>query len=169
MKYITTVDGVNFEVELLDKNRVSVNGKIFEVDFEEVSGQLIFSLIVNGKSYEVHISEDEDVWHVLIQGTLYTTEVIDEREKRLRAASGEKALSRGEFVLQAPMPGLVVKVPVKEGDQVKKGSVLVILESMKMQNELKSPREGTVSQVTIKEGDNVEKKDVMVVLASEGE
>lgn len=167
MKYITTVDGVEFEVEILEGGKVSVNGHTYEVDWEEVSGQMLFSLLINGKSFEVNISEEENVWQVLIQGTLYTAEVIDEREKRLRETSGELAISSSEFVLKAPMPGLVVKVPVKAGDKVDKGRVLVILESMKMQNELKSPLEGTVSQVIVKKGDHVEKRDVMVLLEAE--
>ncbi len=62
------------------------------------------------------------------------------------------------------MPGLVVKVPVAVGDEVAKGDVLVILESMKMQNELKSPQAGVVTVVNVADGDNVEKRDVMVIL-----
>jgi biotin carboxyl carrier protein len=164
MKYITTIDDVAFEVEILNDHQVRLNDQIYEVDFEEVSGHMIYSLIVDGKSYEIHISEEEDKWHVLIQGTLYAAEVVDEREKRLRDASGELALSSGDYTLQAPMPGLVVKVPIKVGKKVDKGDVLVILESMKMQNELKSPHKGTITEVNIKKGDRVEKREVMLIL-----
>jgi len=167
MKYITTVDGVEFEVEILNGDKVSVNGTVYAIDFEEVSGQMIFSLIVDGRSYEINVSEIENQWQILIQGTLYTADVIDEREKRLLEASGELAMSSNEFVLQAPMPGLIVKLPVKVGDQVESGDVLLILESMKMQNELRAPRDGTVTQINVKEGDNVEKRDSMVVLGTE--
>jgi len=167
MKYITTIDDVDFEVEILNDHQVQLNGKVYEVNFEEISSEMIYSLIVDGNAYEVLISEDENEWQVLFRGTMYTAEVIDEREKRLRDASGELALSSGDFILQAPMPGLVVKVPVKEGKKVKKGDVLVILESMKMQNELKSPHKGTITEVNVKKGDRVEKREVMVVLEQE--
>jgi biotin carboxyl carrier protein len=68
----------------------------------------------------------------------------------------------GEFHLKAPMPGLVVAVPVEEGQQVKKGQVLVILESMKMQNELKSPRDGTVARIRVRAGESVEQKQALL-------
>jgi biotin carboxyl carrier protein len=164
MKYITTIDGVDFEVELLDDGQVIVNGKSYEVDFEEVSGQSVFTLIADGKSYEAHVARDEDIWQVLIRGTMYMADVVDEREKRLREAAGEVSGGTGEYILKSPMPGLVVKLPIKEGDKVETGDVLVILESMKMQNELRSPQDGVVTEVNIKEGDSVEQKEVMVKL-----
>lgn len=169
MKYITTVDGTEYLVELLPDRRVSVNGQEYSVNFVEVEGHLIFTLLVDGRSFEAHVSEDEDIFKVLIQGTLYSAEVIDEREKRLREAGGELASPNGDFVLEAPMPGLVVKLPVKVGDAVQTGDVLLILESMKMQNELKSPQAGTVSEVFVEEGASVEKRDPLLVIAPEDE
>jgi len=80
----------------------------------------------------------------------------------LRAAAGGKAIERGEFHLKAPMPGLVVAVPVVEGQRVNKGDVLVILESMKMQNELKSPREGVVTRLRVGIGDSVEQSQTLL-------
>jgi biotin carboxyl carrier protein len=169
MKYITTIDDVDFEVEILNDHQVRLNDKIYEINFEEISSEMIYSIIVDGNAYEINISEEENEWYVLIQGTMYNAEVIDEREKRLREASGELALSSGEYTLIAPMPGLVVKVPIKVGKRVDKGDVLVILESMKMQNELKSPHKGTVTEVNIKKGDRVEKREAMVVLDQDEE
>jgi biotin carboxyl carrier protein len=169
MKYITTIDNVDFEVEILNDHQVRLNDKIYEINFEEISSEMIYSIIVDGNAYEINISEEENEWYVLIQGTMYNAEVIDEREKRLREASGELALGTGEYTLMAPMPGLVVKVPVKVGKKVDKGDVLVILESMKMQNELKSPHKGTITEVNIKKGDRVEKREAMVVLDQDEE
>ncbi|HKZ68907.1 MAG TPA: acetyl-CoA carboxylase biotin carboxyl carrier protein subunit, partial [Anaerolineales bacterium] len=71
----------------------------------------------------------------------------------------------GDFQLKAPMPGLVVSVPVSEGQAVKKGDIIVILESMKMQNELKSPRDGTVARVKVKGGDTVEQNQIMITVS----
>lgn len=165
MRYIATIDGQEFEVEILESGQVSVNGVVYSVDFEPVSGQPVYSLLVDGGSYQAHIYElDEDGLQVLMRGTLYKAVVEDEREKRLRAAAGAGAPDSGEFVLAAPMPGLVVQVPVKEGDKVAKGDVLLILESMKMQNELKAPRDGKVTRVQVKAGDSVEQKAAMIAL-----
>jgi biotin carboxyl carrier protein len=163
MKYITTIDETQYEVEILNSRQVSVNGKIYDVDFQSISGQPIFSLLVDGGSYQAHVYPgEEETLQVLMRGTLYTALIEDEREKRLRAAAGGGVSGSGEFILKAPMPGLIVKVPVNEGDQVKKGQVLVILESMKMQNELKSPRDGKVTRVQVKAGDSVEQRQSMV-------
>ncbi|MBX3003706.1 MAG: biotin/lipoyl-binding protein [Anaerolineales bacterium] len=164
MKYITTIDETQYEVEILSPRQVSINGTVYEVDFKSVSGQPIYSLLVDGKSYQAHVysGEEDDELQVLLRGVLHSAKVEDEREKRLRAAAGGGSADGGEFVLKAPMPGLIVKVAVNEGDEVKKGDVLVILESMKMQNELKSPRDGKVSRVQVKAGDSVEQRTNMV-------
>jgi len=162
MKYITTVEDKQFLVEIIDEKHVSVDGKIYNVDFETVSGQPVFSLIVDGKSHEAYVQESDETWQVLMRGQLYPVKVEDEREKRLRAAAGGGVAETGEFHLRAPMPGLVVAIPVTDGQEVKKGQVLLILESMKMQNELKSPRDGKVSRIRVKPGESVEQKQALL-------
>ena len=71
-------------------------------------------------------------------------------------------METGEYHLRAPMPGLVVAVPVTEGQSVKKGQVILILESMKMQNELKSPRDGTIGRIRVRTGESVEQKQTLL-------
>ena len=163
MKYITTVEGKQFLVEVVDEKHVSVDGKVYEVDFESVSGQPVYSLIVDGRSHESYIYQgEEDNWQVLLRGRLYPVTVEDEREMRLRAAAGGGVAETGEFHLRAPMPGLVVAVPVTEGQQVKRGQVILILESMKMQNEIKAPRDGVVGRIRVKAGESVEQKQTLL-------
>jgi len=162
MKYITTVDDKDYLVEIIDEKHIIVNGKIYQVDFESVSGQPVYSLIVDGKSHESYVQQGDDNWQVLLRGRLYPVVVEDEREKRLRAAAGGGVAESGEFHLKAPMPGLVVTIPVAEGQEVKKGQVLLILESMKMQNELKSPRGGRIGRIRVKAGETVEQKQTLL-------
>jgi biotin carboxyl carrier protein len=162
MKYITTVDDKDYLVEIIDEKHISVNGKTYQVDFESVSGQPVYSLIVDGKSHESYVQQGEDNWQVLLRGRLYPVIVEDEREKRLRAAAGAGVAESGEFHLKAPMPGLIVTIPVAEGQEVKKGQVLLILESMKMQNELKAPRAGTIGRIRVKSGESVEQKQTLL-------
>ena len=162
MKYITTVEGKQFLVEIIDDKHVSVDGKVYEIDFESVSGQPVYSLIVNGKSHEGYAAQGDDNWQVLLRGRLYPVTVEDEREQRLRMAAGGSVTEYSEFHLRAPMPGLVVAIPVTEGQAVKRAQVVLILESMKMQNELKSPRDGTVSRVRVKAGETVEQKQTLL-------
>lgn len=162
MKYVTTINEQEFEIEIVDERRVRVGDRLLTVDFESVSGQPVYSLLLGGKSYESFVYPNDEGWEVLLRGRQYQVKVEDEREKRLRAAAGGGAADTGEFHLKAPMPGLVVGVPVEEGQQVKKGQVLLILESMKMQNELKSPRDGTVGRIRVKAGESVEQKQTLL-------
>jgi acetyl/propionyl-CoA carboxylase alpha subunit len=162
MRYVTTIGDKDYLVEIVDDNHVMVDGVLYQVDFDTVSGQLVFSLLVDGKSYESYVYPIEEGWQVLLHGTQYLAIVEDEREKRLRAHSGGGLIERGEYHLRAPMPGLVVAVPVAEGQRVDKGEVLVVLESMKMQNELKAPREGVVARLRVKAGDSVEQRQTLL-------
>src|SRR5258706_4850318 len=162
MKYITTVEDKQFLVEIIDEKHVSVDGKIYGVDFESVSGQPVYSLIVDGKSHESYVQRGDENWQVLLRGRLYPVTVEDEREKRLRAAAGAGVAESGEYNLKAPMPRLGVAMPRVEGQAVKKGQVLLILESMKMQNELKSPRDGMVNRIKVKTGESVEQKQPLL-------
>jgi biotin carboxyl carrier protein len=162
MKYITTIEGQEFEIEVIDERHIRVGDRLLEVDFEWVSGQPVFSLILAGKSYESFVYPDEEDWQVLFHGRQFQVKVEDEREKRLRAAAGGGVAEGGEFHLKAPMPGLVVAIPVSEGQAVQKGQVLIILESMKMQNELKAPRAGTVERIRVKAGESVEQKQTLL-------
>jgi biotin carboxyl carrier protein len=162
MRYVTTIEEREFIVEILDEHHIEVDGVIFEVDFDRVGDQPVYSLIVDGKSYDAHVYQQDDWWQVLIRGSLYSAKVEDEREKRLRASLGGGPAEQDEFLLKAPMPGLIVSIPVNEGQSVEKGDVLLVLESMKMQNELKSPRAGSISRVRVKPGDRVEQKETLL-------
>ncbi len=150
MKYVTIIGDKQYVIELLDDNHVLVDNTIYDVDFDAISDQPVYSMIVDGKSYEAYMYPSDEGWQVLLQGRLYSAVVEDEREMRLRAAAGGSVTDRGDFHLKAPMPGLVVSVPVEDGQDVQKGDVLLILESMKMQNELKSPRNGKVARLRVK-------------------
>jgi biotin carboxyl carrier protein len=132
------------------------------VDFNSVSGQPVYSLIVDGRSFEGFVYPGEEEWEVLIMGRQFPIKVEDEREKRLRAAAGGSVSDTGEYHLKAPMPGMVVSILVEEGQKIEKGQVLLILESMKMQNELKSPRDGTVGRMRVKPGESVEQRQTLL-------
>jgi len=162
MKYITTLDDREYTIEFVDDDKIIVDGTTYEVDFESISGQPVFSLLVNGNSHEAYVYPDEEQWEVLYQGILYHVLVEDEREKRLRSSFGSGPSQTGDYYLKAPMPGLVVSILVEDGQTIAQGDVLVILESMKMQNELKSPRDGKIARVRVTEGDNVERKQTLL-------
>ena len=162
MKYVTTIAEREFVIEILDDHHVALNGVVYVVDFESVSERTVYSLLVNNQSFEGSVYPSEEGWQVLLHGSQYVLQVEDEREKRLRASMGGELPENIDFHLRAPMPGLVVAVPISEGQVVQKGDLLIILESMKMQNELISPRPGTISRVRVKPGDSVEHKETLL-------
>lgn len=164
MKYIAEIEGQEYLIEILDDDRVTINSEEVEISFESVRQQLTYSLLVNGKSFETNIYQENGRWEVLMRGSRYTVDVIDEREKRLRSAAGKSQLVQEKVFLQAPMPGLVIDVPVKEGQEVEEGDVLLILESMKMQNELTAPRQGTVSMIKVQVNENVDRKQTLLIV-----
>ena len=162
MKYISTVNGKEYTIEIIDERRITINGQKLTVDFNSVNGQPVYSLLVDGKSFEGFVYPGEEAWEVLLMGRQYPVTVEDEREKRLRAAAGGSVSEAGELHLKAPMPGMVVTIPVEEGQKIEKGQVVLILESMKMQNELKSPRAGIIGRVRVKPGESVDQRQTLL-------
>ena len=162
MRYVTTIGEREYLIEIIDEHTLLVNGVRYHIDFESVSEQPVYSLLLDGKSFESYVYEGEDGLQVLLRGAHYQASVEDEREKRLRRTSHGGVAEHAEFHLKAPMPGLVVAIPVSEGQTVSKGDVLLVLESMKMQNELKAPRPGTITRMRVKVGDSVELKQTLL-------
>jgi biotin carboxyl carrier protein len=165
MKYIATVADKTYEIEINSEGEITLDGRRLAMDLQSVAGQPVYSLIIDGRSFEAYVVPAEGGMEVVLAGRLYQVSVEDERLRRLRQSSTGLTVRAGEFHLKAPMPGLVVAVPVEEGQNVERGADLVILESMKMQNELKAPREGTVSHVRVRAGDRVDQNQILLSLA----
>jgi biotin carboxyl carrier protein len=164
MKYIATIEGRQIEIEINTDDEIIIGDEAFEVDFQSVADQPVYSMILNGESYEASIYVIDTGLQVLLRGQLYDVTVEDERQRRLRRASGETVLKSGDLHIKAPMPGLVIAVPVVEEQDVEQGQNLVILESMKMQNEIKAPRDGKISRIRVKSGDSVDQNQIMLTL-----
>lgn len=164
MKYMTSVKGESYIIEIDNDEEVMVNGEVYPIDFQSLSTGGLVSLLIKNRSLEAAVEEQDDGWDVLIRGELYAVKVLDERAHRLAQARGQETADSGEASLISPMPGLIVSVIVAEGEQVAKGDKLIILESMKMENELRAPREGMVSRISVAAGDSVEKGQVLVLI-----
>lgn len=164
MKYITRVNNDEYEIEIGPDGEVLVNGQPYQMDFHQIPGGVV-SLLLNNRSLEAVVEERDGDWEVLIKGELYTATVQDERAYRLAMARGTGAGVDGEASVLSPMPGIIIAVPVAAGDTVQQGDKLVILESMKMENELRAPRDGVVTQVNVQAGASVEKNQVLVVIS----
>ncbi len=165
MKYQTIINGETFEIDINEDGRVAVNGEERAIDFRELREGELYSILLDHQSFEGVVEERDDIFHVLLGGDLYEVEVTDERSRRLASAFMAFGDSGGEISIRAPMPGLIVRVPVEEGQTVQKGETIVILESMKMENELKSPRDGVVHRINVAAGESVEQNKVLVTIA----
>jgi biotin carboxyl carrier protein len=162
---INDMPDTEFKVEILEDGpikKVSVNGKVYEVDYN-VGGDTIHSIIMNHKSHGVHITELENSnYEVKNKGDYFQVKVIDELTK-MRLARTQSAIV-GRQVITAQMPGVILKVYVLPGDEVKVGDPLCVLVAMKMENEIRSPIDGTVKEVYVKEGDKMAVNDKMLVV-----
>ena len=167
MKYVTTVNDQQYSIEIDQEGRITVDGDGFDVDFHPLSESGILSLILNNHSMEAIVEERDQAWEVLIRGELYSVQVQDERAYRLAMARGVTAEVTGDAAIKSPMPGLIVAVLVEEGQLVSKGDQIVILESMKMENELRSPRDGVVKRLHVQPGASVEKDQLLATVGEQ--
>ena len=165
MKYIAFIDETEFEIEINGEDEIIVDGESYAIDFRSIAGQAVYSLLIDGRSYEALVQPSDDDLEVLLHGSYFLTKVEDERQRRLRQTSGASETHRGEYHMKSPMPGLIIAVRIREGQEVKKGERLIVLESMKMQNELKAPRDGVIRSLRIKVGDNVEQNQVLLTVS----
>jgi pyruvate carboxylase subunit B len=121
----------------------------------------VYSVVLGGDSFEVRLLPAAPGWTAEINGKRYPVEVRDPRNAR---RNSKNALGSGRQNVTAPMPGKVIRVLVKEGDPVETGQGLVVVEAMKMQNELKASRPARVVSVLAKAGDTIGAGDTLVVL-----
>jgi biotin carboxyl carrier protein len=153
MKYEVTVEGETFLIEIEDGEKVFVNGQAHAVDMQSIDDLTLYSLLVDNNSYETFIEEEEGQFQVLLQtGEMYSVQVKGGRP-RSTVVKEPFRIPGVETAVKAPMPGLVVDVLVTEGQQIVAGEVLVILESMKMENELRAEWDGTVQSIHVRPGD----------------
>jgi len=163
MKYEVTVNGKVFQIEINREGQVVLDGQIMAADFSQI-GSGLYSLLVNNESFEALVEGRDGNWQVLLMGDLYEVQVADERDQMIRARSTPSVSATGELAIKAPLPGLIVEVPVAAGQAVSKGDKLVILESMKMENELRAPRDGKVERINVRAGDSVEQGQTLMVI-----
>jgi biotin carboxyl carrier protein len=165
VKYFVSVSGNTHEVELRERlgvTEVSVNGAVMDLSYEEVDdgGQVV--LMHAGRSYAISIEGDERTVTATLAGHLYGMQLEDERERAAHLAESARATGGGPVA--AVMPGVVARLLVAEGDAVVAGQPLLILEAMKMQNEIDAPGDGVVEALHVAAGTAVAAGDKLVTL-----
>jgi biotin carboxyl carrier protein len=165
---------VIFEIELAGKkHRVeaatrgereqwSIDGRALEADAVEVSPG-VYSILIDGKSFEVRVEPFAGKLRVAAGGREVEASVRDRREWQRRGHGAAETEGRQQIL--APMPGKVVRLLVATGDEVQAGQGIVVVEAMKMQNEIRSPKSGTVERLAVIEGQTVNAGEVVAVIA----
>lgn len=164
MKYITVVGNRSYVIDIEREGEIVQDGTAHALDLRAIDQEGLYSLIVDDKSYEALVEEADGQLRVVIDGTHYSVSVIDERAKRLAEAAGAFTPISGEQGIKSPMPGLIVAIPVNEGDAVKKGQVVLVLESMKMENEIKATRDGVITGIKVVPRQAVEQGQMLLTI-----
>ena len=165
MTYDVIVDGKTHQVELTRGEKTwlcKVDGQEIEVD-AELTARDILSALVGGKAYEIKRERSlQGELHMVIGSARYAVDVQDPRSLRTRrAVAGADA---GPQRVKAPMPGKIVRILVSENDEVKAGQGVVVMEAMKMQNEMRSPKDGRVRKILTAEGSAVNAGDALAII-----
>ena len=158
MSYVATIGEreVTISVEELGgaNYKVAIDGVEHVVDAHQVAGQL-WSVLYRGASFVVDVTQlPTEEYEVLIQGDCHKFTLMNEQRRAMIRAGGKG--SAGKAMLTSPMPGKVVKLLVKEGQEVEAGEGVIVVEAMKMENELKSAVAGKVKEIFVEEGEVVE-------------
>ncbi len=166
MAFIAKLGDQNYTVEIeeIGKSlyRVSVDGNEILVDGKK-TGRSNYSLIINHRSFEVDVDIADTEYRVLVDGRTYHIDLMDER--RMRVGGFQSGIQlQGRQHISVPMAGKVIAVLVNEGDHIEKGQGLVIVEAMKMENEVRSPIQAEVKEVKVKAGQAVESGELLLVV-----
>jgi biotin carboxyl carrier protein len=165
MRYHVSIGGQGLDVEVAPEG-VLVDGRPVAVTLEHTDGTPVRGLHVDRETYRL-VAERVGAgqWKLGLRAGSIMADVVDERTRVIREMAGAGAVAHGPRPIVAPMPGMVVKVEVSEGDRVATGQGVVIVEAMKMENELRAQGEGRVSRVHVREGEAVEKDQLLVEIA----
>jgi biotin carboxyl carrier protein len=164
MRYVTTVEGKSFTIDI-QKDQVIVDGQAHTIDLRRIEPLSLYSLLVGNHSHELLIEEQPEAYGVMLQGKLYTVRVQAERDRDRSAPGSSLSTVTGQTAIEAPMPGRVLKTIADVGQTKRAGEILIVMESMKMQIELRCPQDGVIQALHVSAHDQVTQGQVLVTLA----
>ncbi len=168
MAYEVSIENRTAKIELHNRNGsralVAVDDRLYDLDITEVE-EGVYSIIYNGHSYNIELIGGETGKKYVVNTftRTFNAEIIDAEAKYIRSRNQGHEME-GSNLIQSPMPGKIVKIPVAVGDRVENGQTLVVVEAMKMQSEFKATGTKVVREIPVKEGDTVEAHQVMLRL-----
>lgn len=145
-----------------NENSWLVNNKEISLD---IAGKKNMHILLDNVSYNAEIVEsnlEEKTFKVKVNGNIYEANLKDKMDFLLQSMGLDAVNSKKINEIKAPMPGMVLDIKVKDGDNVKKGDVLIVLEAMKMENNIKSPTDGKIKKIAAKKGSAVEKNELLI-------
>ena len=163
MTYDIAIDGKPYRLDLEQREgrwSCRIDGREVEVD-AVLARPNVLSLRIGNKAYEVKCERVGSDQHIWVGSARFAAELRDPRSLRSRTRA---AVEDGPRKLTAPMPGKVVRVLVSEGAEIEAGGGVLVVEAMKMQNEVKSPKKGTVQKILVKQGTAVNAGDVLAIV-----
>jgi acetyl/propionyl-CoA carboxylase alpha subunit len=162
VKYHVTIAGKTVPVDV-EGERVVVDGQPYQATLRRIPGTPLRQLLLDGRPATLALERlGRGRWMLVAAGERWEAEVLDDRALYIRSLAGGGDQRPRADVLRAPMPGLVVRINAKPGDSVAAGSGIVVLEAMKMENELKAASPGIVKTILVAAGEAVEKGQVLV-------
>lgn len=172
MKFVVRVDGQEKTVLVSRENGyydVDIDGRRLKVDCVYFGDTGLLSLLIDSKSYLIEsgpVDANRGRYYARVMGRHYDLDVLGELQLAVRDA---EKISRhsGPYTLAAPMPGLIVGIRVKVGDHVAPGDTLIVMEAMKMQNELSADVAGVIQKISVSEGETVDSQTALVVIEKE--
>lgn len=167
MRYFVTLDGDTHAVSPT-AGGLRIDDRELEADLVRVDGGRAAHLRIGDRGFSLFARRVNDGWRIQLGGREFHLEVEDERARAIRELTGGAGARASSPELRAPMPGLVVKVLVEPGQRVEPGTGLVVVEAMKMENELRSEGAGVVAGIEVGPGQTVNRDDVLIRFEAEG-
>jgi biotin carboxyl carrier protein len=171
MKYQVTINDVPISVDITETG----DQLTIKVDGREIANSIVIDqehrrihMLLDSRSYDTEVFRNNGYTSVLLSGREFPCIVEDERLVSIRKQAGLTVTNHGT-TMKAPMPGLIVKLMCAVDDRVKKGDSLLLIEAMKMENELKAPADGIIKEIHVQSGKPVDKGQILITLSGDGE
>lgn len=169
MRYYVTLGGRTYDIGV-EGDHITIDGERIDADLVHVAGTPVHRLSLHGASHRIVAERGEarGQWRLHVDGYRVTADVVDERTSAIRAMTAARSVQHGPRPVRAPMPGMIVRVEVEAGERVSAGQGVVVMEAMKMENELKADGDGIVSRIAVHAGTAVEKGMVLIEFEQDG-
>ncbi|MBC6110637.1 acetyl-CoA carboxylase biotin carboxyl carrier protein subunit [Pedobacter fastidiosus] len=163
MHKVKVNESFNFEIDKKGTD-LFIDNELLKLDLSDL-GNHATHVIYKNKSFNTEVVEvnmPDKTCTIKVNGNIYSLKIEDQFDQLLKQLGLDNLASAKVLEIKAPMPGLVLKVIVEEGMEIKKGDNLLILEAMKMENILKSSTDGIIKKISVKQGDKVEKNQILI-------